>query len=156
MNELVEVTDDSGAGRSVWPKSWKTAGKLKPLKKKVRLVAANGSEIEVLGEKVIDFKGKDGRKCGMHYLVTNVKKPLASVSAIIDQGNKVVFDTEGSYVENKQTGERIKLKRKNGTFIMKLEVEGNNKKKDVTNDDKMDVGGLDDETNAENGFQGQA
>ena len=68
----------------------------------------------------------------------------------------MVFDTEGSYVENKQTGERIKLKRKSGAFIMELEVEGNNKKKDVMNDDKMDVGGLDDETNAKNGFQGQA
>ena len=43
----------------------------------------------------------------MNYLVTGVKKPLASVGAIVDGGNRVIFDADGSFIENKVTGERI-------------------------------------------------
>ena len=39
------------------------------------------------------------------------------------RGNKVVFAQSGSCVECKATGERRMLKRKNGTFVMKLEVD---------------------------------
>ena len=39
VNEVVDVTIDSGAGRKVWPKGKKVPGKLMPLKKKVKLVA---------------------------------------------------------------------------------------------------------------------
>ena len=120
--EVVEVTIDSGAGRNVWPKTKKTPGKLEALKKKVKLVAANGTPIEVYGEKVIDFEVNDGRSCAMKYLVTGVKKPLAAVSAIVDGGNRVVFDSVNSYIENKVTGERINLKRKDGTFMMEMNV----------------------------------
>ena len=59
----------------------------------------------------------------MNYLVTGVKKPLASVGAIVDAGNRVVFDEGMSYIENKATGERINLKRKDGTFMMEMTVE---------------------------------
>ena len=58
----------------------------------------------------------------MNYLVTGVKKPLASVGAIVDGGNRVIFDADGSFIENKVTGERIALKRKDGTFMMEMQV----------------------------------
>ena len=54
--------------------------------------------------------------------MTGVKKPLASVVAIVDGGNRVIFDADGSFIENKATGERIALKRKNGTFMMEMKV----------------------------------
>ena len=47
VNEVVDVTIDSGAERNVWPKGEKVSGKLMPLKKKVKFVAANGSPIDV-------------------------------------------------------------------------------------------------------------
>ena len=58
----------------------------------------------------------------MNYLVTGVKKPLASVGAIVDGGNRVIFDADGSFIENKVTGERIALKRKDRTFMMEMQV----------------------------------
>ena len=122
VNEVVDVTIDSGAGRNVWPKGKKVPGKLMPLKKKVKLVAANGSPIDVHGEKTIEFQINGGRRCAMNYLVTGVKKPLASVGAIVDGGNRVIFDADGSFIENKATGERIALKRKDGTFMMEMKV----------------------------------
>ena len=54
--------------------------------------------------------------------MTGVKKPLASVGAIVDGGNRVIFDADGSFIENKATGERIALKRKDGTFMMEMKV----------------------------------
>ena len=92
------------------------------VKKKVKLVAANGSPIDVHGEKMIEFQVNGGRRCAMNYLVTGVKKPLASVGAIVDGGNRVIFDADGSFIENKATGERIALKRKDGTFMMEMKV----------------------------------
>ena len=125
VNELVYVTIDSGAGRNVWPKGKKVPGKLMPLKKKVKLVAANGSPIDVHGEKTIEFQidlqVNGGRRCAMNYLVTGVKKPLASVGAIVDGGNRVIFDVDGSFIEKKVTGERSALKRKDGTFMMEMQ-----------------------------------
>ena len=122
VSEVVDVTIDSGAGRNVWPKGKKVPGKFMPLKKKVKLVAANGSPIDVHGEKMIEFQVNGGRRCAMNYLVTGVKKPLASVGAIVDGGNRVIFDADGSFIENKATGERIALKRKDGTFMMEMKV----------------------------------
>ena len=85
-------------------------------------MAANGTPIEVYGEKTIDFEVNNGRSCAMKYLITGVKKPLAAVSAIVDGGSRVVFDSESSYIENKVTGERIGLKRKDGAFMMEMNV----------------------------------
>ena len=123
VNEVVDVTIDSGAGRNVWPKWKKVTGKfMMSLKKKVELVAAKGSPIDVRGEKTIEFQVNDGRRCAMNYLVTGVKKSLASVGAIVHGGNRVIFDADGSFIENKVTGERIAVKRKDGTFIMEMQV----------------------------------
>mgnify|MGYP001200880737 FL=1 len=52
---------------------------------------------------------------------TDVRKPLAAVSKIIDKNNKVVFDKDGSYILNKKTGRRIELLEERGTFVMEVE-----------------------------------
>ena len=53
---------------------------------------------------------------------------MASVSAIIDQGNRVVFDPHESYVENVATGQRLPMVRKRGVFVMELQTEAKKKK----------------------------
>ena len=98
------------------------------MKSKPKLTAANGTNIEVFGEAILEFV-KDGKDCGMRFLDSDVKKPLAAVSAMNDEGNTVVFSRKwGSYVENDETGERIKM----DTFEMVLDAtkqyEGKKKK----------------------------
>ena len=34
----------------------------------------------------------------------------------------MIFDADGSFIENKVTGERIALNRKDGTFMMEMQV----------------------------------
>ena len=60
------------------------------LDKKPQLAAANGTKIEVYGEAVLEFE-ENGKHCGMRFLDSDVKKPLAAVSAMNDEENTVVF-----------------------------------------------------------------
>ena len=121
IDEVVEVTVDSGAARSVWPRRKKGVRRQKIQGKKPKLAAANGTSIEVDGEALLEFK-MSGKRCGMRFLDADVKKPLGAVSAMVDEGNTVVFSRKwGSYVENDETSERIPMIRKGGTYVMLLE-----------------------------------
>ena len=121
-----KITVDSGAGVSVWPASWGCPGKTLPGKSKVKLEAANGTPIETYGEKLVKFEmeGVKG-KAGMKFLMTDVQKPLAAVSAIVEAGNEVVFrpGTNDSFILNPKTGEKVQLKRERGTYTMEVVVE---------------------------------
>jgi hypothetical protein len=123
----VEITVDSGAGASVWPRKLRGGGKLRP-KNKMRFEAANGTNIENYGQKMVKFEPteKEGKVglCGLNFNVADVKKPLAAVSAIEEAGNKVVFGSgkRGNYIENIKTGGRIILQKKRGTYVAKVKV----------------------------------
>ena len=45
-----------------------------------------------------------------------------SVKKICKIGQRVVFDEEGSYVENKWTGERIKVSEEDGEYVLDVWV----------------------------------
>ena len=75
----------------------------------VKYVAANGAKMENLGEKKVRFKRDGGHEVNNITLqVTDVGKPLASVSRTLDTGNRVVFSRGpgGSFIENEETGDR--------------------------------------------------
>ena len=55
--EAGQVTLDSGAGVSVWPRNKMKGVKLLPKQEGLRMVAANGTEIVNEGQKVIKFRG---------------------------------------------------------------------------------------------------
>ena len=50
------VALDSGAGVCVWPETWKVEAKLEKKEEGLSMIAANGTEISNLGQKVIQFK----------------------------------------------------------------------------------------------------
>ena len=88
-NEVVEVTVDSGASKSVWPFKKKEVARSKG-GKSVRLAAANGSPIHVEGGATLQFV-RAGWRCAMKFLDADVKRPLAAVCAIVDSGNDIVL-----------------------------------------------------------------
>ena len=49
-------------------------------------------------------------------------KALGSVSKICSNGNRVVFDDEGSYIQNKVTGEKLWLEQKDGVYVLDMHV----------------------------------
>ena len=58
--------------------------------------AANGTSIANQGEKAIQGVTNQGHKIGMAFQIANVTKPLGAVSAMLDAGNRVVFDRPNS------------------------------------------------------------
>ena len=122
-----KVTIDSGAAESVMPWGMLSGEPLvegEAKKAGVRYVAANGAKMENYGEKKVRFRkeGVTGIN-SMLFQVTDVGKPLASVSRILDKGNTVVFSRGhgGSYVVSDRTGQRIPLIEEKGTFVMEVE-----------------------------------
>ena len=64
-----------------------------------------------------------GKMCSMRFLDADVKRPLASVSVIVDEGNVVVFGQDESFIENTNTGQRIPMSRRDGVFVMRLDAQ---------------------------------
>ena len=120
-----KITIDSGAGESVLPKDMLPNEELiegEAKKNGVKYVAANGSKMENYGEKKVRFKhGADEVLNSITFQATEVKKPLAAVSKILDKGNVVVSSRKGSYILNEKTGKKIELKEERGTFVMEVE-----------------------------------
>ena len=59
----------------------------------------------------------------MRFLDAGVKRPLASVSAIVDEGNVVVCGQHESFIENVSAGQRIHMCRRNGAFVKRLDTQ---------------------------------
>ena len=114
-----QITIDSGAADSVLPKDiLKGVYPLLPKKEGVRFCAANGQTIQNYGRRQVAFraKGRQGVNC-MTFHVTDVKKPLASVSKIVEKGSSVHFTPEGSFIEG-PNGENIELQLEGGVYVM--------------------------------------
>ena len=82
----------------------------------------NGATVEDEGRRAPELITSDGKKRKIGFSVAGVRRALLSVSKSIDHGNRVIFDSDGSYVENKKSGERTAIERKNGVFTMKFWV----------------------------------
>ena len=65
----------------------------------VRLAAASGSPRHLEGDARLDFI-RDARTCNLKFLDADVKRPVASVTAIVYEGNIVVFGPQESYIVN--------------------------------------------------------
>ena len=63
--EMIAVTLDSGAGCNVWPRGLKAGSSiLKPPKKGLKMIAANGTPISYLGQRLVKFRGLDASTTG--------------------------------------------------------------------------------------------
>ena len=87
----------------------------------MRLAAASGSQVRVAGDARLEFV-QDGKKRNMKFLDADVRSPLASVIANVDEGNIVVFELQESYIENTSIGQR-----RNGVFVAQLDAQADSR-----------------------------
>ena len=99
-----------------------------PRRTGVKYLAACGTSMPNRGEKKVRFKtiGKDGEKSSLasiQFQMTDVNKPLAAVSRILDQGNSVLFTRrdKGSCIINDTSGERVYMQEEKGVFVLDVE-----------------------------------
>ena len=65
---------------------------------------------------------KEGERAKMTFQMANVNKALASVRRICEAGKRVVFDEDGSYIENKATGKKTEMQKQNGVYVIKVKM----------------------------------
>ena len=81
-----------------------------------RVPIVHGSKVYNEGQRKLDVCTLDGQqRRSMTFQVARVKKALGSVSQMVKNGNKLVFDQDSSgkdtsYIQNKRTNEKIWLR----------------------------------------------
>ena len=96
---------DSGAAETVMPGHWMANYKTQESqgsREGVFYLTASGEPIYNEGEKTLMLMNEYGQSRKMTFQCAKTTKALGSVSKICSNGNRVVFDDEGSYIENKR------------------------------------------------------
>ena len=65
---------------------------------------------------------RKSKKCNVKFSDADIKRPLASVSAIVDEGNIVVLGPQDSYTENTSKRLRIPMSRRKWVFVVQLDA----------------------------------
>ena len=123
--ECIEFAVDSGATETVITEDMLPFIEMKDgwaSRNKVEYEVANGDRIPNMGEKKFSGSTEEGLNRCVTAQVCDVNKALMSVKKIVAAGNKVVFDEEGSYIEDKRTKEKIWLREEKGMYMLKLWV----------------------------------
>ena len=81
---------------------------------------ANGIRIPNMGEKRFLGVTQEGLGSIVKGQVCDINKCLLSVSKMVEKGNRVVFDQGGSYIEDRQTKEKMYLEERRGLYVLKL------------------------------------
>ena len=89
-------------------------------KEGIGYVVTNGSSIKNNGEKRTTGHTDDGKSVSMRIQCADVKKVLCSVHRMNMGGNVVVLDGGRSYMQNKETGQRTRIKYEDGQYVMYL------------------------------------
>jgi hypothetical protein len=92
------------------------------MKQGVTYEVANGIRIANLGERQFEGVTEDGGVKNITAQVCSVNKAFLSVPKAVKAGNRVIFDDEGSYIENKATGEVTWLVEEGGMYALKMWV----------------------------------
>ena len=122
----LELTVDSGAAETICPGSDAPNVPTVPGQKMaqgVRYTCAGGKKIPNLGEKrCLMCTNESSTEHRLTMQVADVNRALLSVSKAVDGGNRVVFDSEWSYIEDKRTGEKTTVRRRGGLYVLETWV----------------------------------
>ena len=126
--EEIELAVDSGATETVIGEDMITSIETKDgeaSERGVKYEVADGTLIHNRGEKMFQAESEEGIRNKFVAQVTDVNKGLLSVHKLVQAGNRVVFDREGSYIEDVKTGEVMKLREMGGMYMLKMWIHKN-------------------------------
>ncbi len=83
--------------------------------------AADGGKVYEKGKQAPIVKFENGPRKKMQLKVSKDNKALGSIKDLRRAGNRVIFDEDGSHIQNKKKGETIKLYGKNNTHVFKVD-----------------------------------
>ena len=120
----IKFTVDSGAAETVCKKTDATDfptiyGGSESLTK---YIMPNGEIVENDGEKHLKVKTAEGEKFIVRTQLTDVRKPLMSVSKVCDEGNIVVFKQNGGYIQSEKTGKKTSFSREGNVYALEMDL----------------------------------
>ena len=77
-------------------------------------------ELKNLGQQHLHACTEEGEYTEVLFQIADVSKPLVSVSAICERGNRVIFGRSGGVVQNIWTGVETPFKRHNGIYVLDM------------------------------------
>ena len=126
----IDVIVDSGACETVMPRSMCSHIAIRPSAQSaagVEYEVASGLCIPNLGERHCEVYTDGGAAAMlMHFQVADVHKPLLSLSKAADMGFSSHLTSDGGYLEDSSTGERIQIQRRGNLYMIALWVRGAN------------------------------
>ena len=123
--EDIKLAADSGATDTVIPPGDLPSIEMRegaPYKRGVEYEMANGSFCPNLVEKQFVGFTAEGEAQSVVAQVVDVSQGLLSVRKCTKSGNRVVFDSEGSYIENKATGKIVWLEEDGNLWSLRMWV----------------------------------
>ena len=123
--EVLEMAVDSGASATVIGERDLETIQALGANPEIQYETADGTKIPHLGSKTFYAHMETGEVRKLTAQVTEVNKCLLSVSRMVGSGNTVVFDGEGSYIQNKASGQIIPMEERGGMYVLKMWVAKN-------------------------------
>ena len=125
--KCISIAVDSGACDSVispeeLPAYTNRIRETKDSKSGNDFISASGDPIPNYGELTVPMFTRESTSRAMKFQAAGVAKPLGSVKRMIMAHHRVVFDEEGSFIENKLTGEINMLREEDGNFMLDVWV----------------------------------
>ena len=80
---------------------------------------ADGGVIKNRGEKIVTMYSERCDQFRARYQITDVTRPLNSVSRIRDQGNNVLFTQTGGWIIKHETGRYTWFPREHGVYVLR-------------------------------------
>ena len=126
------IVVDSGAAETVIPEDWLPAHETKASPGSLKneyYVTADGGKVSNQGPKSVVVSTADGKQCKKitFQVAPGIQKALGSVSQMVSNRNRVVFDMDEYgkdiwYILNKDTGGHTPMQYENGVYVMDMLV----------------------------------
>ena len=79
-----------------------------------------GDPIKNLGQQLVKGASESGQQLNIAFDVAKITRPLASVSEIVSKDYRVVFDSDGSFLQHKKTGKWIPVRQEGSLYYLDL------------------------------------
>ena len=87
----------------------------------VNYILANGKQMPHMGENKLYLQTKNGLKSSIKFHITKVKKPLAAVSNIAENGGWVCIGADGAHIVNITSKDMTSMDLSNGTCSLDVD-----------------------------------
>ena len=119
----VDSVVDSGASAPVAPPTMAPNVAIRPSagsRRGQKYTSASSHKLPNLGEQLLHAITEAGDETSVLFQIADVSRPLVSVSAICEMGNRVIFGRGGGVVQNLTTGRETPFYRKDGIYVLSL------------------------------------